>query len=230
MGNGLTLTVDVVKLAPGVARAQGRDMDVAVVHLKVQAARGLDQKALDRAIQGVATGRGRITGQRGDVEDPPEVAIDHARTEPVGQFNRRDQHDLEHGLMLFPGHRLEPLGAREAGIVDQGIDRTAARLDGLDQARRRGRIGQVLGDDDGFDTGPQLEFIGQRFQPVGPARGQHQIPAMLGIDPRQGLADTGRGPGDQGQSAVSGVRRCHGSVRPRRDGGFKRPRPADPRH
>ena len=92
-------------------------------------------------------------------------------------------------------------GAAEAGVVDQAVDGEAARLNGLEQAARGLRIGEVFGED-GDGRAPFRQFVGQRLQRGLAAGGEDQVPAFGGVGPGQRRADAGRGAGDQDGGAA----------------------------
>ena len=129
-----------MKLRQGVAGVQNRDMDPGPLGFEVEALRRLDQETLDRAVQGVAAGRGHLAGERGDVQHPAETALDHAGQQQARQFDRRRQHDLDHGA-VGRQIRVQKAGdAAEAGIIDQTVDAQAARGYVGDQTFRRGGV------------------------------------------------------------------------------------------
>lgn len=91
-------------------------------------------------------------------------------------------------------------GAAESGVVDQAVDGQAAGGAGLDQAARGRRVGEVF-DEDGDRRFRSRQFVGEGLQGGRAPGGQDQVPAVRGIDPRQGGADPGRGAGDQDGAA-----------------------------
>ena len=104
------------------------------------------------------------------------------------------------------GH--ERAGHAVAGVVDQPVHLQPALRQLFTQPLRRRRVGEIMRQRGHLAAVPLAQLVGQRFQAVEPARGQHQIMAAQGQLSRKGSADAGRGAGDQAEGAGSG----HGGI------------------
>jgi len=179
-------------------------MDPGGLGLQMQALGKLDQIALYRAIEGVAVGSRCKARKGGDIDDPAEPALDHARQDPVRQFRGRGQQDLDEPGLILPGRRRIGPGQAVTGIVDQGVHMPPVGSQMLENGVRRLGIGKVCDKGQGLDPVPQGNLVRQFLQPVSPPGRQGDIIAMAGICPRQGGADPGGSAGHKGEFTVHG--------------------------
>ena len=76
---------------------------------------------------------------RGDVDDAAGIAVAHALDHRPRHGEHRIEVGAHHRRPLVEGHLVEHAVARDAGIVDEDVDRPELGLDLLDALRRRRR-------------------------------------------------------------------------------------------
>jgi hypothetical protein len=80
-------------------------------------------------------------GQRGDVDDAPVAARDHARQRAMRQLGERHDHHLQERCVARPFGDTERAGDPVPGVVHEGIDGEPATLEVAPQRRRGARVG-----------------------------------------------------------------------------------------
>ena len=150
----------------------------------------------------MATGPRRIAGKRGDIDDPAEFALHHARQHLVHKLDRRGVQYTDKCRLIFPARIEKGAGKAVAGIVDQRVN-IPARLFQLTQDRVHAlHEGKVLRDRDCGDLVLFLKLPRERIQPVEPPCGQCHIPAFRRILASKLGAETCRCARDQCQPVI----------------------------
>ena len=99
-----------------------------------------------------------------------------------------------------------------------------------DDARGRGRVGQVGGDGGDPPPEPLAEVGGQRVEPVLPPRREHEVEALAGEDLGDGFADAGGGAGDEDGARGRAIAHPAQSTRRQGSGGPSRYTERMPEH
>jgi hypothetical protein len=124
---------------------------------------------------------GLHAGRRGDVEDRPATALDHARQERRRERHRRlDQHPhlLEFAFGIGLVERLSAGG--EAGVVDQDLDLEPEVREPCRDPPARGRLAQIGRDRLHAHVVLVAQLLGQGGQPILPAGHQDEPVTTLG--------------------------------------------------
>ena len=118
--------------------------------------------------------------------------------EPERQFGKRAHIEIDHAELLVAVERRSVTHQAEAGIVDDEI-----RLE-LEQFQLRGDLGRgvallEIGRKHQRARPPGFgNVVGERIEPVGAPRHQHEFMPVRGKDPRQFRADAGGSAREQG--------------------------------
>ena len=164
--------------------------------------RELDDERLGGRVERVSGGRGHEPGQRRHVDDASVAALDHAGQQPMRQLGEAGHHHLQHGVVPLPWRGDVRAGHAVAGVVDERVDGEPARRDL--GAQPGGRVAQRVVRDDHEHARliALLEPGRHRAEAVLPAGGDDEVEAVGGKHLGKGLADAGRGAGDQSGSRV----------------------------
>ncbi len=127
-------------------------------------------------------------------------ARDHALRDRLGDEERALEVGVDHLVPVGLGLLEHALRHRDAGIVDQHVDRAERVLDGRDRALDAGVVGDVQSDArDLAAAGGNLALqLGELVQLAG---GEADRGAALGQHPGEALAEALRGAGDQRDAA-----------------------------
>ena len=132
----------------------------------------------------------------------PAAGVDHRRQRGPGQLHHRGDVDVQLGLQLRGLGGPEFAGRAETGVVHQHLDTGGQPLGDLVAV---GGLGEIGGEHLDVPSALVGQLGGQRLETVCVAGYQHQVVTIGGIAPCETFADTGCGPGDQGDAARHGV-------------------------
>jgi hypothetical protein len=130
---------------------------------------------------------------------PAVAALAHAGQQAPGQLGGGGQQHLQEVRVGPPVVRHEAAGHAVAGVVDQPVHGEAAPLQFLAQDAGSGGGGKIDGKHGHFAAMPLAQFGRQGLQPVGTARGQHQVVPARGERAGEGRTDAGGGAGDEAE-------------------------------
>ncbi len=125
---------------------------------------------------------------------PRPLALHHPERR-AGAQERRGQVGLDDLVPQLERHFVDRGAIGDAGVVDQHVDGAEALDRAIEQVLHRGFVGHVGRDRERFGA-HALELRHQRLEPLGAARGEHDLGALAGEDERTGLADARAGAGD----------------------------------
>ncbi len=123
-------------LGADVARAHRVDGDALGCHLLRQRHREAVHAGLGRRVVGLAR-LALLAVDRRDLDDAAPAFFDHARHHLLGDVEHAGQVGVDHRVPVFARHLHEHAVARDAGVVDQHVDR-AVLADGLGEGLHGG--------------------------------------------------------------------------------------------
>ncbi len=142
----------------------------------------------------IAARVGIVAGHRAQVDHQAAAALDHVRQHRAGHGHQALAVGGDHGFPVFQRHFVRRQGVqRQAGVVDQDVDRTPVRRQRSERRLDRGAAGHVQGE----GQGGVAQFGGEFGDAFGAARGEHDAVAVAGEGARHFGAEAGRGAGDE---------------------------------
>jgi len=140
---------------------------------------------------------------RGDVDDPPPAAFEHAVDERSGDVEYRIEIDAQNGIPIGVTQLAERGITRDAGVVDQNVDVVTVCLDEAGQFLAGGMVSHIRAVGDEVVTFARLGF--QPRPNAGVARRMDDEHGMTGVvqGPGDGLAQAAAASGNQGSPLFS---------------------------
>ena len=121
------------------------------------------------------------------------AALHHAFERGAGQAESRRQIDRQHRIPFRVLHAHEEIVARDAGIVDEDVERPDRRLGRGDERFDGFGIRKIAK----RHLGALFQFRGQRSSAVAPRAGEHDGRPLRVQRPRDRAAQSAGSPGDQ---------------------------------
>ncbi len=122
-----------LRAGPHHPRGHGRDLDVVVRELGPKRIGEPDERKLAHAV-GCHVRHRHFPADRGNVDDPPAAGPAHVREDLLDEIKGRPEMELHRFLEIRPAHIFERADFDNAGVVDQGVDRSEMIDHGLDRA------------------------------------------------------------------------------------------------